>query len=234
MKIRILTFLCASMLLASSAPAALIAYWDQNSNQLPDASFGYAPSSFPQAADQGAGDLTIANFDATLKPNGAYDFIESFAGSTVNAQPAIVAGGSFSPEGSQNNGMSFILEVSTLGYEDILLSWAQRGTSTGFTSRELSYSTDGVNYTVFGTDSGALGATYLVKSFDLSSITAIDNKPTVYLSVKLAGATSGNGNNRFDNLTVEGTPAIPEPGTAVLAMLSLAAAGAVTMRSRLG
>jgi hypothetical protein len=255
MKIRILTFLCASVLLASSAPAALIAYWDQNTADLdPGAgtAFGYFPGDFPQAANQGSGSLALANFDATLVTTGtltgAYDFISNFSGTTLTAQPAIPSGGALSPEGGTqlspgvfaNNGMSILMTVSTLGYEDIQVSWDQRGTSTGFTGRQFAYSTDGVNFTDFGTDTGVLTSTFVTKLYDLSAVTAVDNASSVVFRITLTGASNSSqtapstGNNRFDNLTITGTPAIPEPGTAILALLSLAAAGAVTMRSRLG
>jgi hypothetical protein len=238
MKIRILTFLCASMLLASSAPAALIAYWDQNSNALPGGGFGFVPADFPQPADQGAGTITLANFDTTTGGvDGAYTSIASFGGDLLNAQPSIPFGGSLSPTGATgtaNNGMSILMNVSTAGYEDIQVSWAQRGTTTGFSGRQFAYSTDGVNFTDLGTDTGALTATWVLKTYDFSSITAVDNQAAVTFRITLTGATNATGNNRFDNLTVTGTPTIPEPGTAVLAMLSLAAAGAVSMRSRLG
>lgn len=235
---RILTFLCASMLLVSSAPAALIAYWDQNSNQLPSGAFGFVPADFPQPADQGTGSLTLANFDTTTGGvDGAYTSIASFGGDALNAQPTIVAGGSLSPTGGTgtvNNGMSILLNVSTAGYEDIQVSWAQRGTSTGFTGRQFAYSTDGVNFTDLGADTGALPSTWAIKAYDFTSIAAVDNQASVTFRITLTGAGNASGNNRFDNITVTGTPAIPEPGTAVLALLSLAAAGAVTMRSRLG
>jgi hypothetical protein len=243
-------FLSACLALgAASADAALIAYWDQNSNGIPSTTlFGFLPSAFPQAASQGAGTLSLANFDATTKTSppaniaevGYLDFIESFGGNVLNAQPSIVAGGSISPEGGaadggqfSNNGMSIILQVNTTLYEDIKVSWAQRGTSSGFQSREFLYSTDGVNYTSFATDTGVLTATWVLESYDLSAIAAVENVPAAYFAIRLSGATGSTGNNRFDNLTVEGT-LIPEPSTAVIALLGLAAGGAVTMRARLG
>jgi hypothetical protein len=248
MKIRILTFLCASMLLASSAPAALIAYWDQNTADLdPGAAteFGYFPGAFPMPASQGSGSLNLANWnmalDTTGFDTGTFDFVDNFAGSTLSVQPSIPSGGALSPEGGPgtapalaNNGMSILLNVSTSGYEDIQVFWDQRGTTTGFAGRQFAYSTDGVNFTDFGTDTGALPTAFATKLYDLSSITALDNAASVTFRITLTGATNPTGNNRFDNMTITGTPAIPEPGTAVLAMLSLAAAGAVMMRSRLG
>lgn len=238
---RILTGLCASMLLAASAQAELIAYWDQNSNDLPGGGFGFTPSDFPQAADQGAGSLTLVDFDTTTGGvDGAYTTIQSFGGTTENAQPTIASGGSLSPQGGvdnggvfSNNGMGVVIQVDTSLYTDIAVSWAQRGTSSGFTSREFSYSTDGVNYTSFGTDTGVLSSTWTTTSYDLSAIDGLEGQSAAYFKITLDGATGSTGNNRFDNITVTGT-LVPEPGTVVLALLSLASAGAVTMRKRLG
>ncbi|WP_146573111.1 hypothetical protein [Botrimarina hoheduenensis] len=239
---RILNLLSAAMVLvaASSANAALIAYWDQNSNSLPAGGFGFETTDFPQAADQGAGALTLIDFDTTAA-SGAYTTIQSFSGSTVNAQPTIASGGSLSPQGGNdlgggvysNNGMSIVLEVSTVGYEDILVSWAQRGTSTGFASRAFSYSTDGVTYSLFDTDLGTLGSSFVTESYDLSAIAAVEGASSVFFKITLDGATSATGNNRFDNITVEGT-VIPEPGSALLVLLGTTFASTVALRSRLG
>ncbi len=224
--------LCGVLAACGASDAALIAYWDQNSNEPSPGVFGFVPSDFPQAADQGAGQLSIADFDATLKVDGTYDFIESFSGNALNAQPGVLSGGSLSPENSTNNGMSILLSVSTVGFEDITVSWAQRGTGTGYNSRAFSYSTDGVTFTPFDTDLGALTSTWVLESYDLSSIASVENASSVTFKITLDGATSSSGNNRFDNITIEGTPLIPEPAS--LALLGLCFAGLVGVRYRLG
>lgn len=222
--------LSALMLSSISASGALIAYWDQNSNGLPNGGFGYLTTSFPQAADQGSGSLYLEDFDTTtfVTTGGdtSYLYIESFGGNALNAQPSIVAGGSISPEGGladglggfSNNGMSIVLQVSTMGFTDLSVSWAQRGTSSGFTTRQFDYSTDGATWTNFGTDTGALGSTWVTESYDLSSVASIENQATVYFRIVLDGATGTSGNNRFDNITVEG---VPEPTTALLGALGV-------------
>lgn len=200
-------------LIAGNASADLIAYWDQNSNNLDGGGFGFTADSFPQAADQGSGTLELADFDIAG--------IQSFAGTDVNAQPGIASGGSLSPQGGSdqvNNGMSILINVSTSNLEDIVVSWAQRGTGSGFDSRAFAYSTDGTNFTDVGTDTGTLSSSWEIETYDLSSITDIDDQDAVTFRITLDGATGGSGNNRFDNITVEGT-VIPEPTS--LALLGL-------------
>jgi endonuclease I len=204
----------ASALTVSFASADTIAFWNQNSNTLPGGLFGFETTDFPQNADVGAGTLSLANFD-TASTGGVYTTIESFAGNVLNdiAVPQ-VAGGSLSPEGGSpttNNGMSIILQVSTVGFQNIIVSWAQRGTSAGFNSRAFAYSTDGVNYTTFATDTGALTSTWVLKSYDLSAIDALEGDSSVYFRITLNGATAANGNNRFDNILIQGTPGGADP-----------------------
>ncbi len=153
-------------ILAGSASADIVAYWNQNSNDLPSGGFGFVPTDFPQAADAGNGALSLANFDMTTGgDDGAYTTIQSFAGTAANAQNGDPSGGSLSPQGGaddgngvySNNGMQIVLSASTVGFTDIGVSWAQRGTSTGFNSRVFAYSTDGgMNFTdvAFAGDSG--------------------------------------------------------------------------------
>lgn len=212
-----------AVLFTASSQGALIAYWDQNSNDLPGGGFGFTTSSFPQPADQGSGSLTLADFDTSADGDGVYNSIKSFGGDTLNAQPTVSAGGSLSPQGGGgspqiNNGMSIILEVDTTGFTDIAVSWAQRGTSTGFDSRQFDYSLDALTWINVGTDLGALSSSWELASYDLTGTTAVEDQATVYFRIVLDGATGTSGNNRFDNITVEG---VPEPSVALLGGLGL-------------
>jgi len=206
---RSIVMLCLLCALSVGARAETIAYWAQNANDLPGGGFGFTTDSFPQSADEGSGQLDLADFDASAS-DGVYDCIASFGGSTANALPGYVAGGSISPtgcSGQSNNGMHIDLAVDTSGFGDIVLSWAQRGTATGFDSRVISYSSDGGNsFTVFATDSGALGSSWDVVSYDFSAVTALNDNAEAVFRITLDGASSSSGNNRFDNLLVAGTP----------------------------
>lgn len=239
---RLLIALAALGIAGSASAQTLIAYWDENSNNLTSGAFGFLPTSFPQPASVGSGTLTPGNFVTELSGlDNAYASLPSFSGSTLNAYNGALSGGSFSPAGGTtnsslgNNGMYFDLAVDLSGYENPILSWAQRGTSTGFSSRVISWSIDGTTFTPFATDTGTLSSTYAVVSYDFSAIDAIDGQSNVIFRVTLDGATSDSGNNRFDNLTVmasQSTSAVPEPSTFALIATGLGLAGFFGIRKK--
>lgn len=204
-------FASLALLLVISAGAQgpnVLAYWAQNNNNLPSSGFGFTPASFPQPADVGNGSLSLENFNEAVGGNGAYSSIQSFTGTTANAEAGFGSGGSLSPQGGpglSNNGMSILLEVSTLDHEDINLSWAYRRTGTGFNSVQLAYSSDGgSSFTNFGAPFTP-PSSFSTTSFDFSSIAALNDNPDVVFRITLNGATNASGNNRYDNIKVEGT-----------------------------
>ncbi|TWT91090.1 hypothetical protein Mal64_14890 [Pseudobythopirellula maris] len=230
----------ACLVVAAPAGAETIAYWAQNDNGLPGGGFGFETTDFPMAADEGAGAWTLADFDAS-ETAGVYDYVQSFAGTSDNALAGYGSGGSFSFQGGAgdgnggfaNNGASIVFEIDTTLYSDILVSWAQRGTGTGFSSREFAYSLDGLTYVSIDTDTGGLTSSWDTVNYDLSAIDAIEGLPSVYFSVTYDGATSDTGNNRIDNVLFEGT-LVPEPSSVVLTLLAGAFASMVGVRSKLG
>lgn len=219
--------------------AAIIAGWAQNNNGQPLApdGFGFTPASFPQANDFGpAGSThTILAVNPNVDANNIYTNVDSFGGTTDNDLAAAGAGGSFSFIGTSSNGSQSIFTVPTVGYEDILVSWSQRGTSSGFTSRVFEYSVDGGdNWTDIGAytgSSGALGSTFATVSLDLSSIPALDNNADTMFRITYSGATGSTGNNRWDNFYVQGD-VVPEPASiALLGLASVAVVGFLRRRS---
>lgn len=210
-----------ALFLVAAAPAQTetIAYWAQNDNNLPNGGFGFQPGDFPQSPDVGSGSLTLLNFNDTVVTNDngddVYQFITSTAGSTINALDGFDAGGSLTPQGganNSNNGMSILISVSTEGFEDIVVSWAQRGTNTGFNSRQFAWSADGgTTFTDFGSDSGTLGSSFQVQAYGLVGVSELNDNANVVFRITLDGATGATGNNRFDNIRVAGTPLGGEP-----------------------
>jgi len=206
-------FLIATLTLVFSLAAwgqqQTIAYWAQNANDLPGGGFGFTPDSFPQDADVGAGVLFLEDFLETVNAAGAYTSIPSFGGSTINALPGFASGGSLSIQGGTglaNNGASIVLLLDTTGFENLELSWAWQSTATGFNNRTLAWSVDGETFTTFATEITGSAVGFRREAYDLSAITELNDQPEVWIRVTLQGATNATGNNRFDNILIEGSP----------------------------
>ncbi len=168
-------------------------YWDFNAGNTGTANAQWS-SPISATSTIGSGVLT---HDITLT--------EIFAGSALDASGyTSTAGNSFSAISSANNGKSIILTVPTSGYQNISFSYATRGTSTGFTTHTIDYSTDGSTYTNFTTISGRNNTTFSLQTVDFTSITAANDNANFKIRITLSGSTNTSGNNRFDNFRVVG------------------------------
>ena len=99
-----------------------------------------------------------------------------------------------------NNEKSIVFKISTLGFDDLVLNYDTRGTATGFNTHEWSYSVNGESFTIVKTIPGRTETVFSTQNVDFSNYTDINDKPIVYIKVTVSGATSDNGNNRFDNI----------------------------------
>jgi hypothetical protein len=162
--------------------------------------------------DHGAGTL-VSNFNVTN--------IGFAAGTTNNARLGDPAGQAISLQGgtsNANNGRNVTVNVGTVGFANIIVSFATQGTATGFNSNQFQYSLDGVTFVDFGspyTPATAFGTVPIV--FNLGSIAGLNNNSNAAFRIVFNGATSATGTNRIDNFVVEGSSTtIPEPATLVL------------------
>lgn len=219
----------ALSIVPAQADVEVIAYWNQNNNDLPGGGFGFLEGSIPQAADVGSGSLTVGGSDIIgeiiTNNNGdnVFRWLQSFAGTTINALPDVANGGSFALQGGTdtgNNGAWVQFEISTLGYRDVVMSFATQRTGSGFNSNQLSYSLDGATFTDFG-DTYNPATSFALQTFDFGSL--LDDQASALVRITFNGATNSNGNNRLDNILFTAT-AVPEPSS--LALLALAAGGA--------
>ncbi|HUO07956.1 MAG TPA: PEP-CTERM sorting domain-containing protein [Phycisphaerae bacterium] len=149
-------------------------------------------------------------------------------------------------------------QVSTVGYNAIQLGYDQVSSNTGPNAFVLEYSTDGTNFTSFGSaytanpNSTFNGTNYAWSStaanandhysFDLSSIPGLSDASSVdfRVAVEATGqasnstkAVSGSGLNFIDNVTVSGTPdgaSAPEPAS--LGIMALGAASLLNRRQK--
>lgn len=163
---------------------------------------------------------------------------------TVYSAPA----GNGSPKSFSSNGWAlgdyYQFTLSTTSFDNIVVSFDQTSSATGPRDFKLSYSTDGTNFTDFITYSPLVNsspnawsastpAPAAHFSFDLSSISAIDDASQVTFRLVMNSTTSENsgtvaasGTDRVDNFTVA---SIPEP-SATLALLG--GAGLLAIRRR--
>jgi hypothetical protein len=172
----------------------------------------------------------------------------SHAGATVYSSPA----GDESAHSFSSTlwavGDYYQFEVSTTNLNDIMLSYEQTSSNTGPRDYQLEYSTDGINFSNFGSvyqvianaapdgpwSSGTVPVpTAYDFAVDLTSVSAVDNAANVYFRLADADTTSAiggtvatAGTDRVDNFTVTGSPvSVPEPGSVLLAVLGACGLG---------
>lgn len=170
--------------------------------------------------------LNVDHGSGTLTSNIIASNILFAAGTTNNARQGDIAGQALSLQGgtgSANNGRNITFNVSTLGFSNIVVSFATQGTSTGFISNQFQYSLDGITFIDFGapyTPAAAFGSVPL--TFSLTGIAGLNDNANAAFRIVFNGATSSTGTNRIDNFAVEGSPSdIPEPASAVLLLSGL-------------
>lgn len=132
--------------------------------------------------------------------------LNNFSGSTINLWNNAAKSRDFAVVSKQANGKGIVFHFSTTGISAVQMTYAYKRTITGFDSLAWSYSTDGENFTEFLSETTS-GDTYEARSLDLSTFAAINNQENVYLKVTFDGCTSGSGNNRIDNVKIDGMAA---------------------------
>lgn len=179
----------------------LLAVWDFNDTE----SFESV-----RAVSYGAGTLST-DFPVDSFPSNAG--IRTYSGSAINAPFEDPAGEALALVNVANNGGSITLEVSCLNFRDLGVSYATRGTATGFSHQIWSWSLDGVAFMDFLTVSDRVESHFSRQVVDFSAVGELQDRESVWLRVRFEGATSSTGNNRLDNLVVQGAAIVGEVGS---------------------
>ncbi len=103
----------------------------------------------------------------------------------------------------------FVLAGSSLPIYNNYRVYAQAQRSgTGAQTVTLAYSTDGINFTNFGTTLAPPDGSFAAQVFDLSAITALNHRSLIYFRLLASGAT-GTGTLRVDNFQVQANSTAP-------------------------
>lgn len=217
---------------ASFVQADVVAYWNFNASTAGVGGvLGVLQNPAGFNASQGSGNLTtnIAINTNNTTPDGT---LGTFAGTATNAITPDPSGGALAIQngtGGVNNGKWVQFNISTTGFTSaLILSYASQRTSTGFSSQDISYSTDGVNFTALASNTSvatSFGTT--VYSFNFGAAD-VYNKPSLAVRFTFTGGSTSSaaGNNRIDN--VQFNAVTPTPG----AMALLGLGGLVAGRRR--
>jgi hypothetical protein len=188
---------CVADMLAPPPPpknAVLMHYW--HFNNLPEGTLTTVPA-----------DFTVLSGTITYPGTGLGYMDRVDPGATVNAQLGQPAGFGLRPRNPANTRELLIVAPSN-GYEKLIVSFAAMRSSNGAAQEVFEYSANG------GTTWTAVGNPYDIpldfelKTINLSAIEAVNNNANLRFRIRFvgAGADGSSGNNRLDNLVVEGIP----------------------------
>ncbi len=186
----------------------VIAGWDYQTTTNGGTSAAGSPNT-PKVFQSNAGSGT-QYLDGT---HGSSDWIQageldSFAGTDINATGPSGNGLSTTSAGfaclamvnQTANGKSTVFKFSMSGRTmGVHTSYAARRSTTGFTSHQWAWSTDGMTWTDFALLTDISPNMYAFRS--LGTLNALNGAPEAYLRLTVNGNTAGSlGNNRIDNL----------------------------------
>ncbi|MCE2967922.1 MAG: hypothetical protein ACK55O_06770 [Phycisphaerales bacterium] len=214
---------------AAAAQADVVAYW--NFNDAPSAANTFNAGQvgpLTLAPAQGSGSISLASgliLNTAAANAAANGNVGSFGGTTTGGVSGEVAGFALTITAGiagvgtapfAANGGQVIFSINTSSVvSGLTFSYATRGTGTGFNAQNWAYSTDGgTNWINTTSYSGTLTATYVLRTVALPASGAAYGNSNLLVRLTVSGATSAAGNNRIDNVLVEGV--IPTPASAAV------------------
>ncbi len=243
MTIRIAAICASAAFLATSASAATITQWNFNST-VPDANVGTGSTT----ASLGTGSASLIGGATATFASG-----DSEGGSSDPASGDDSAWNltTWPSQGTASGTRGARFALSTVGFQNIVVSWDQRNSNTAPNALQLQYTLNGSTFTSAGLANNGIvtvnaGTTWFNgQSVDLSSIAGAANNANfaillvaVFAPSTSAYAASNSGSSfgtsgtiRLDMVTISGDAitVIPLPTSAGLATLAL---GAITARRR--
>jgi len=195
--------------LALPPPLSLISYWHFNNL---NTSAGDVKEI---DADHHTVPGTTARMIYTGGSPGDRDMDSYSDGSDLNLHLGEAAGQAARVRNPSDN-RSLVFHLPSTNFRNLRFTYAVHRSNNGQLTHEIDYSTDGVNFIQTGLPQTtfAIAETYDLIQVDLSGIAAVENNPLLLLRITFVGNTGGtSGNNRFDNISLEGEVISSSPST---------------------
>lgn len=131
-------------------------------------------------------------------------YMDDVSGTTTNTRNNEPAGNGIRPR-NPSDSMELVIQLPSSGFENLMLSYAVQRSGSGMLQQVLYYTTDGVSFTSLP-DTITINTSWDSVTIDLSNITGVENNPDFAIKIRFVGQnTASNGNNRIDNLALEGS-----------------------------
>lgn len=216
-----LSLLMALSVVAAASQAVVITQWNFNDST--------------NNASIGNGVITLVG--------GIGQAYVSGSGSTDPTQPGLSLNTlSYPAQNTASGTAGAAFSTSTVGYQNIVVSFDTRHSNTASRYFDFQYTLDGTNYTTFTTMDEAGTTAFASRSVNLSSIAGANNNANFgvrlvsvfspaggYEVTAGTGVYSPNGTKRYDMFTFSGD-AVPEPAT--MAVLGLGVAAVLRRRAK--
>lgn len=145
-----------------------------------------------------------SNGGASLLVTGLTEFGTGNSFAAANARNSDVAGAHLRVNNPLTPATQIQIATPTTGFENIVVQYETRRSGQGAGSQQVSYTLDGTSYINFATFTIPDG-TPAVQILDFTSLPSANDNPNFGIRVTFSQGSGGmSGNNRFDNLTVEG------------------------------
>lgn len=233
-----LTSLLGALAYASSAHAIVVTQWNFNSTT-PDASTSTGTTS--PAIGAGSA-LLVGGTTATFASGDA---------SGGSSDPAVGDDSgwnttNYAAQGTGDKTRGAYFAVSTVGYNNVVVSYDLRHSNTSSRYEQFQYSVDGLNFVDFAQFDGNAGDTWFNgRTVDLSSIVGVENNgnftfrvlasfapgSSVYVASNPISSYGTSGTWRFDSVTVSAAP-VPEAETYAMMLAGLGLVGVMVARRR--
>lgn len=192
-------FLCSGLAITGPAHAAKarapLAYWAFNCfTTCADANFQ------PESVSQQSASMT-----SSFEPdNGVNE-----SGTTLNAEPNYEARAALTLRagaGGINNGRDLTWRVNLTGASNVLVTFASRRSSGGFSGNRFQYSLDGASFVDFGAPFDPSTGDFALIAFDLRHVRGLNDNANAAFRIVFGGgsATDATQFTLVDNLKVNG------------------------------